>query len=411
MSKQEGEDLMRTLVSAFRDTNLGIHRYRGVPFVQDETAESYLVRIMDFWDTEMWDDTSTNAISKEVILTLFQCAARLYESKVHAKAAVDLIESNHTRQILSLGIQDVLCRIVYQRCIESTRSDEFKNVENYYQRAGLFSAIRKNKARQLNYQAMIFEHITSLCRAHGAALQNAFDSPGINEQFMFYNYTTLSKAFNRHEKSWLVTLLPDTFQWDGWESQDGDIQPFLGQAAAKEQGEWWGTSWESGIGNLDLDPESFVLTNKILELEKWIDLRKKAVNYPKSTLVGAATSEFHDQATPQKAERTPVSIDIERGNIRDYHKELKAGIPDSGRNLPRSDGDGENIFPFSPDARHNAANGRLMSTLLYNVDNEHSDRVPSVKDAYLTLPSVVAPSLKLTREDSQQWLNVSEPSE
>jgi hypothetical protein len=89
-------------------------RYDGFPFVQDETAKSHLLRIMDFWNTKMWDDTSTNAICKEVILTLLQCAARLYEDKVHTKAAVDLIESNYTRAILSLGFQDILCQVVHQ---------------------------------------------------------------------------------------------------------------------------------------------------------------------------------------------------------------------------------------------------------------------------------------------------------
>jgi hypothetical protein len=70
MAKQEGEGLLGTLVSAFRDENLGMSRYRGIPSVRDKTAQSHLFRIMDFWNTEMWDDTSTNAISKEVILTL-----------------------------------------------------------------------------------------------------------------------------------------------------------------------------------------------------------------------------------------------------------------------------------------------------------------------------------------------------
>jgi len=104
MPKQEGEGLLQTLASAFRDANLGMSRYRGIPSVRDEMAQSHLFRIMDFWNTEMWDDTSTNAISKEVILTLLQCAARLYEDKIYIKAAVDLIESNYTRAILSLGI-------------------------------------------------------------------------------------------------------------------------------------------------------------------------------------------------------------------------------------------------------------------------------------------------------------------
>ncbi len=101
----------------------------------------------------MWDDTSTKVISREVNLTLIQCTARIYEDRIHAKAAVDLIESNHIRAILSLRIQDVLCRVAHQRYVESTRSDqsEERKAENYSRRADLFSAVRKNKAWQLNY--------------------------------------------------------------------------------------------------------------------------------------------------------------------------------------------------------------------------------------------------------------------
>jgi hypothetical protein len=58
---------------------------------------------------------------------------------------------------------------------------------------------------------MIIKHISSLCHLHSAVLQNTFDSPTIDEQFMFSNYVTLSKTLNLYEKSWLITLLPDIF--------------------------------------------------------------------------------------------------------------------------------------------------------------------------------------------------------
>ena len=75
---------------------------------------------------------------------------------------------------------------------------------------------------------MIIKHISSLCYIHSAALQNTFDSPIIDKQFMFTNYVTLSKTFNLCEKSWLVTLLPDIFQWENQDlisppSHDSDI--------------------------------------------------------------------------------------------------------------------------------------------------------------------------------------------
>lgn len=103
----------------------------------DETAQSHLFRIMEFWNIEIWDDISTNAISKEVILTLLQCAARLYEDKLHAKAAVNLIESTHTRVILSLAIQNVLFRFVNQQYIKNIRSDksEKRTTKNHKERA------------------------------------------------------------------------------------------------------------------------------------------------------------------------------------------------------------------------------------------------------------------------------------
>lgn len=498
---------MRTLVSAFRDTNLGMSQYRDITSVRDETAQSRLFRIMDFWNTEMWDDTLTNAISKEVILTLLQCAARLYEG-THAKAAVDLIESNHTRAILRLGIQDVLCRVAHQRYVESTRSDKLEesNAENYSRRADLFSAIRKNKARQLNYQAMMFQHISSLCRSHGAALQNSFDSPRIDEQFMFHNYVTLSKAFNRYEKTWLITLFPDIFQWEGQGScgsvnedgllapnfgatkeanrdasnasrtmsppqaainpnvtrganqnvhmpcekpislesveylhwslpwgpgepspliADGGVQLSLGQATTKERNELRGVCGESEIGNSDPDFESFTLTNNGSELEKCMDvLRKRAMNYSKSPSVRAVTpalktpNEFHDQTTPQKEERRPVGIRIERKDASDYHKELKGGllspsgdISDDDWNLLGSDDDSENIFPFSPDSRNDAANRKLVPNLLHGADNKHYGRIPSAKDAQPVFPSVSPPLLISTSKDSQRWSNMLGPGE
>jgi hypothetical protein len=184
MSKHEGDDLMRTFVGTFQGAHLGTGHCSGIPFIENETAQSHLFRIIDFLNPQIWDEQSTNAISKEVILTLLQCAARLYEGGVHAKEAVDLIDNEDTRAILSLGIQGNLSKVTHQRCVESIRSNksEATNAENCFRQAGLFSAIRKNKARQFNHQAMIIEHISSLCRLQGAPLQNTFGDPKTDEQ-------------------------------------------------------------------------------------------------------------------------------------------------------------------------------------------------------------------------------------
>ena len=216
MSKHEGPDLMRTLANAFQDAHLETGRCNGIPSNVNETARSSLFQIIDSLSPEIWENPSTSIISKEVILTLLQCAARLYEGGVLVQEAIDLIDNEDTRAILRLGIQDNLSNVINQRCIESIRANKFEvtNAENCSQQAGLFSAIRKNDACQLNHQAMIIEHISALCRIHGSALQNDFDSPRIDEPFMFRNYVTLSKNFNICEKSWLVTLLPDIFQWE-----------------------------------------------------------------------------------------------------------------------------------------------------------------------------------------------------
>jgi hypothetical protein len=144
MSKHRDEDdLIGRLVRAFQDAHLKTSDYGGIPYIPNETAQSYFFRIIDFMNQELWADTSTNAMSKEVILTLLQCAARLYEGGVHAKEAVDLIESEDTRAILSLGIQDSLSQVIHQRCVESIRSNksEATNAKNCSQQGGLFSAI------------------------------------------------------------------------------------------------------------------------------------------------------------------------------------------------------------------------------------------------------------------------------
>ena len=209
-------DSTEGLVKAFQDAQLRTGHYGNIPYIPDETAQSHLFRIIDYMNSETWDDTSVNAISKEVILTLLQCAARLYEGGGHAKEAVDLIESEDTRAILSIGIQNSLSQVIHQRCVESIRSiqSEATDAKSCSQQAGLSSAIRKNKARQLNQQAMLIEHISSLCHWHSVALQNTFDGPTIDEQFMFTNYTTLLESLNLCEKSWLATLLPHIFQWE-----------------------------------------------------------------------------------------------------------------------------------------------------------------------------------------------------
>ncbi|PVH68024.1 hypothetical protein DL98DRAFT_241180 [Cadophora sp. DSE1049] len=187
-----------------------------VEFGEDESTGSYLQRIIDAGNANILEDTSTSDICKEVILTLLQCAARLYEGVGSKQGAVDLIHNKYTRALLSLGIQDTLCQAVHHRCVRSIQSDHSvgNNIPKYFPQVDLLSTLRENRTQQLSCRVRVFDHISSLCRFYSTQLQNTFDGPGMNEQFMFYNYITLSKNFDRCEKSWLITLLPDLFQWE-----------------------------------------------------------------------------------------------------------------------------------------------------------------------------------------------------
>jgi hypothetical protein len=109
--------------------------------------------------------TSTDAISRKVIMTLLQsvqCAARLCQDSTIAEEAAGLIKNKDFRAVLSLGIQDNLCQIIHQWYLAmyplgSTTADSLSS------KAGVFSAVRKNEARQLNIKALVMKHIASLC--------------------------------------------------------------------------------------------------------------------------------------------------------------------------------------------------------------------------------------------------------
>jgi hypothetical protein len=104
---------------------------------------------------------STDAISRKVIMTLLQCAARLCQHSTIAEEAAGLIKNKDFRAVLSLEIQDNLCQIIHQWYLamyplESTTADSLSS------KAGVFSAVRKNEARQLNIKALVIKHIESL---------------------------------------------------------------------------------------------------------------------------------------------------------------------------------------------------------------------------------------------------------
>jgi hypothetical protein len=438
-------------------------------FIQNETAQSHLFRIMDFWNIKMWDNISTNVISKKIILTLFQCAAKLYEDKIHVKEAVDLIKSNDTRAILSLGIQDILSQVIHQRCVARIASNNPKNTnaENCSRHAGLFSTIRKNKARQLNYQAMAFKHISSLCRSHSAALQHTFDSPKIDEQFMFHNYITLSKTFNHCEKAWLVTLLPDIFQWESQDFgsnvyKDGSLPPKHGIIKKANQGVCTNASEtisslqdtfpyisQNGNENTSISSDQFVplewierlhcslsqspeelswliddkymqhalgktTTKKSNRLLKICDNSGTWCQHPAVQSDLEVSRALQNRVLTEKEENTAVSIKIEMKNARDYDEELQDRILSPSSDSPEgdwnllSDDDSQSIFAFSLD--EDDENGRLVSTP--GLSEEHPSLITSARDIQSILPSISGSkdSFGPTGNDTQDSPEVLEPS-
>lgn len=425
---------MQNLGKAFRDANLETAQHEIFPTVQNETSQFHLFRIMEFWNRQMAEDTPTNLICSQVVLTLLQCAARLYKDKLHAHAAMDLIESRDTRAVINLAIQDFLFWFVHQQCMKRIKSEE-GNVENYFRGAELSSVIRKNKARRLNCQAKIFEHISSLCHSHAAALQNGFEIPRTDEEEILHNYVELTRGYSRCEKSWLIALLPELVQNDVedhqgqdprgerplkeihldtssstspqastpilqegnlkslesvenlyWSLNQGSEEPYtpiikevlrtsLNNIASKEQNK---IADDSDIDYLDLNLES--LPRKSSKSNTGIYSRRRA-----------ATSSLKMRASEQKSK--PIDIRIER--IKHHHEDPELEIPrDSGWEPLRSDDSNQSIFSFSPDARE-------RKPLLHEEEGNQSLNMPSTRDDQLTR------SLEVSRRSSQ----LLEPSE
>jgi hypothetical protein len=217
MSRPEDRGVVRrTFTQLFRDAYLEKSHNRIIPFAENNTAQSDLYLIIDLTDS---NNTSPQDISKKLILTLLQCAARLYEGDVDAKEeAKNLIKCKEFRTILSVGIQDKLSQDLYEQNIASIR-DEGPTAENSIN-ASLLSAKRNNAARQVGSKTTIIENIASLCYSKLNTLQNSCESARIDELFMFGNFTTLVGALSFVEMYWLVVILPSLFQWPDETSGD-----------------------------------------------------------------------------------------------------------------------------------------------------------------------------------------------
>ncbi|KAH8797654.1 hypothetical protein F5884DRAFT_759012 [Xylogone sp. PMI_703] len=99
---------METILAAFEGAHLKVGPYSGIPFIQHETAQSHLFRVIDYLNPEISREASTNAISKEVMLTLLRCASRLLSNSEYTEEAMALIQNEDSIAILQLGIQDDL---------------------------------------------------------------------------------------------------------------------------------------------------------------------------------------------------------------------------------------------------------------------------------------------------------------
>jgi hypothetical protein len=206
------DDVIQTFAITFQDVYLQRSHNKSIPFVHNKTPQSHFYQIIDFMDLEVGDATSPRTISKELILTLLQCAARLYEGDIHAKEeATDLIKCKEFQTILSIGIEDQLSQAIHEQCIAGIRSHR-PTTENHIN-VSLASANREIEARQLDNKVILIEQIASLCYGQSNVLQTVYESAKTDEPFMFHNYTTLVGALGLPEKSWLVTLLPHIFQW------------------------------------------------------------------------------------------------------------------------------------------------------------------------------------------------------
>jgi len=159
----------------------------------------------------MWDYKLTGAMCKEVILTLLQFAAKLCQNTVYTTLAIELIESKQTREILSLGVRKAFDHdFLQQRSPELSNPDNLADDgESYLQQLEFSSTSKRAEAHQLDCQATILEHVTSLCRSYGAALQTTLESPTMDGYLILHSFITVSYAFNLDEKQWLLTTLPE----------------------------------------------------------------------------------------------------------------------------------------------------------------------------------------------------------
>jgi hypothetical protein len=181
-------------------------------FNADETAESYIFRLTDLVNPMRSHIPSTDVLSRAIILTLLQCAARLFPGQQFSTQASDLIGCADFRGILKIGFGskfDKVCQLnaLSKVGLEPTTAEKWS--QNYTR----FAASRKMEANLVWSHANLLHGLARLYETHKAVLQNSCAPPGMGEGFMFQNYTDLVAQLSLSDKAGLVTLLPDVFYW------------------------------------------------------------------------------------------------------------------------------------------------------------------------------------------------------
>ncbi|CZR65316.1 uncharacterized protein PAC_15216 [Phialocephala subalpina] len=183
-----------------------------LPAIAGESGHAHLFRVMDILNPDALDSVATNVVIKDVLMTVLQCAARMWEQSGDSEVAVRLVKSKDFRLLLRLGVQDKLCHLLSQRC-SNMNSLDATTISTQHENAGLFASMARNEARQLNIRALVVEHVASLCMKHYAALQYPCDKAETDELFMLQRYSALVSGLSVFDKSLLATQLEETFEW------------------------------------------------------------------------------------------------------------------------------------------------------------------------------------------------------
>jgi hypothetical protein len=191
-------------------------------FSADETAESYIFRLTDLMNPMRSDIPPTDVLSRSIILTLLQCAARLSPEHQWSTQVSRLFGCVNFRRILEIGFGARFDKIALQNTLSKVRLEP-TSVENCSKHHSIFVASRRMEANLIWGNSNLLILLARLYEAHKVLLQNSCIPPKAGESFMFHKYTTLVAQLSLPDKAVLVTLLPDTFHWGEGEASTSAV--------------------------------------------------------------------------------------------------------------------------------------------------------------------------------------------